>query len=373
MYPTKEQRKTLDKWFAASRRTYNSLVETFPKVSDKASLKQLREIGLDTSKHPWMKDVPGEIRDANVRDFEKAKRTHWAKFKKMTKHDKAKSFNAKFKFRSRRHRQQSLEVRGRDWGRKRGSFSSLFGHDKMKSSEPLPLKVEAAFRVTKDRLGRYYFCIPVPVEKSCDVNGPVSFHGVAALDPGVRTFQTIYDADGLCVEWGKNDFCAILRLCKHADVLQGKICKARRRKNSLHKAWLRLLERIRNKVKESHRKLASWLCKNYRAVLIPTFDTSRMLVKTKRVFGSKTARSMATWSHYSFKESLKQKAELYPWVTVIEVGEAYTSKTCSECGEIHWNLGKSKVFTCPACEFEGDRDICAAKNILLRYLTQIQN
>ncbi len=41
-------------------------------------------------------------------------------------------------------------MRGRDWGRKRGVFSSLFGADKISSSEPFPESLEAEFRVVVD-------------------------------------------------------------------------------------------------------------------------------------------------------------------------------------------------------------------------------
>jgi len=55
---------------------------------------------------------------------------------------------------------------------------------------------------------------------------------------------------------------------------------------------------------------------------------------------------------------LKVKAELFPWVKVVEVGEAYTFKTCEECGHIHQILGGNKTFRCPSW------------NKLVRYLTR---
>jgi hypothetical protein len=62
-------------------------------------------------------------------------------------------------------------------------------------------------------------------------------------------------------------------------------------------------------------------------------------------------------------------AELYSWCTVVECDEAYTSKTCGKCGKTHAKLGSNKTFKCPKCDHEADRDISAARNILLRYLT----
>ena len=51
------------------------------------------------------------------------------------------------------------------------------------------------------------------------------------------------------------------------------------------------------------------------------------------------------------------------------VGEVVVSKTCGRCGSIHSRLGGSKVFVCPQCSLECDRDLHAARNVLLRFLS----
>ena len=134
-------------------------------------------------------------------------------------------------------------------------------------------------------------------------------------------------------------------------------------------AWHRALFRIKNKVKALHRKISAWLCENYKVKLIPTFETSRMVRRANRKIRSKTARQMLTWSHYAFRAMLKDKAKLFPWVKVVEYIEAYTSKTCGNCGKIHHTLGGAKTFKCKHCKYVADRDISAARNILLRYLS----
>ncbi|CAG8769911.1 13679_t:CDS:2, partial [Racocetra persica] len=50
--------------------------------------------------------------------------------------------------------------------------------------------------------------------------------------------------------------------------------------------------------------------------------------------------------------------------------EEYTSKTYRFCGYVNHKLGGSKVFCCPKCKTELDRNINGARNILLRYLTK---
>jgi len=81
---------------------------------------------------------------------------------------------------------------------------------------------------------------------------------------------------------------------------------------------------------------------------------------------SKTARAMLSWGHYRFKEFLKFKGREYS-CNVIEVNEAYTSKTCSKCGKLQ-NIGSKKIFRCK-CGLEIDRDLNGAKNIYLRNIS----
>jgi putative transposase len=48
-----------------------------------------------------------------------------------------------------------------------------------------------------------------------------------------------------------------------------------------------------------------------------------------------------------------------------EIDEAYTSKTCSNCGFMNDNLGASKIFKCNICELKIDRDCNGARNIMI--------
>ena len=55
-------------------------------------------------------------------------------------------------------------------------------------------------------------------------------------------------------------------------------------------------------------------------------------------------------------------------VVVVEVSEAYTSKTCTKCGHIHTKLGGAKVFRCPKCNHRLPRDWQGALGVMLRAL-----
>ena len=174
--------------------------------------------------------------------------------------------------------------------------------------------------------------------------------GICALDPGVRTFMTAHDPRGRVWEWGNQDYGRIHRLCRAVDKLQSRWSQKgvnHKKRHKLQRAARRIRQKIRNLVDEMHKQLAKWLCENFRAILLPKFETSKMVRKGKRKLNSKTARAMLTWGHYRFRQRLLHRVRAYPGRHVIICDEAYTSKTCTRCGKIHHKLGGNKTFKCP--------------------------
>lgn len=77
---------------------------------------------------------------------------------------------------------------------------------------------------------------------------------------------------------------------------------------------------------------------------------------------------MLNWAHYRFELFLKHKAAEYNKV-VLDVCEAYTSKTVSWTGEILNNLGGKKVVT-GNDGFRLDRDLNGARGILIKSVVE---
>lgn len=259
--------------------------------------------------------------------------------------------------------QETLRIDARDWTQKRGEFSFL---KNVKSNEALPNKMEGELKISRTRNGHYYYRIVS--EKEIDTSEPS--YDIIALDPGVRTFQTGYGTNGVSIEWGWNDMKSVFKTLKYADELRSKFDKEpnRRRRKSQRVAWLKMLRKCRNKIDDLHRRLCAFLCRCYKVILLPEFGSKRMSDKTTRKIGKSSVRSMLTWGHYRFRELLKAKVQTKSGCTLIFCDEHWTSKTCGHCGFIHKNLGKSKTFHCPQCKSCFDRDIGAARNILLRFL-----
>jgi len=74
-------------------------------------------------------------------------------------------------------------------------------------------------------------------------------------------------------------------LGKYQDVLvvsNPKVIKMEKQLSTYNRAYLRLLLRLRYKIDKAHRKLATYLCRNVRVVLLPKFETSRMVKNADR-------------------------------------------------------------------------------------------
>ena len=102
------------------------------------------------------------------------------------------------------------------------------------------------------------------------------------------------------------------------------------------------------------------------SILLPTFESSQMVKHGRRKLRSKSVRQMLSWAHYRFKVFLKHKAFEYGKV-VLDVCEAYTSKTVSWTGEVIDRLGGAKTIIGNDGQTM-DRDINGARGIFLRAL-----
>lgn len=211
--------------------------------------------------------------------------------------------------------------------------------------------------------GEYYLIISEEVlPQQTDNQGRV-----VALDPGVRTFMTFLSENSF--GWlGNESNLQIQKLCFKLDKLISKISKAKsKQKKRLKKASDRLRAKIKHLVQELHHKIAKFLTDNFDVILLPTFETSQMVSKSKRKLRNKSVRQMLTLSHYEFKQFLKWKAWEKSKI-VIDCNEAYTSKTVSWTGEVINNLGGAKIVKSKQTGMSMNRDLNGARGIFLRAL-----
>jgi putative transposase len=230
---------------------------------------------------------------------------------------------------------------------------------KLKAYEPIPAPAGDC-RLELDH-GRWSLCVVVEADVCPDTQG----NRMVSIDPGVRSFVTFYSPFGVG-KIGEHDFSRIQRLCHHMDDLISRRAKEpnRRRRYRMGKALDRMRLKIHDLIDELHHKTALFFVTNFDIILIPKFETSKMVLRGKRKIRAKTVRSMLTFSHYKFQQFLRFKAREHGKI-VIAVDEAYTSKTCSWNGKIK-EIGGAKWIK--DGDIVVDRDYNGARGIYLRAL-----
>jgi putative transposase len=383
IYPETNLKLVYRKWLAACRWCYNQAIayqrDCFVKGEKQPSKYDLRDIVLKSCPD-WVGECPYSPREEAIFDAKTA-------FYKTATLNKS---NPRFK--SCREPVKSLKIGAKYWG----AFYSGKGENKIVAgfthyptikasvngktvrirdlqinpAEPLCGEMPSEFTILVDK-GRWFICFTVPFEVA--VNNNKNF---ISLDPGVRTFITGFDGENI-LEIGSGSISKIVIICQRLDKIQSLIAKSKGRNNKrlrwkLRKQSEALLTRIKNLTNEVHNKASAALTQNYKHIFLPTFETSKMVVKKKRKITSKTARNMLTWSHYRFKQTLKFHA-LKRGCVIHDVTEEYTSKTCSKCGHVHEKLGGNKKFKCPSCGHSLPRDWNGAINIFIKSLNDLTN
>jgi len=362
IFPSKEQREKLDKWFGSCRWVYNQCVNYIKCTESIPKEKELRDLFVSGKKLSDFADgVPYDVRDETLRDVIKNIQSNLAKKKKGT----IKKFSFKFK---KKKNTQSITIRQKHFNRKSGAYAWI-----MDLVTREPLSYDHDIRILKDSVGDYFFCIvknkKFRRERQARKFKKSNMEGIVSLDPGIRTFLTAYDPGRKTVlHIGKEIDKMIEKYLERIDILNQKINDLSIpyvKRSKFIKASRKLQRKIKNKIKTFHHQIAKFLCKNYKAIVIPQFNVKSIVMTDLQ---KKSKRELSILSHYRFREILKSKSEEYKYCKVVEVTEEYTSKTCGKCGNLHESLGSSKNYTCKKCKLEIDRDVNGARNIMIKTL-----
>ncbi len=336
------------------RWTYNQCVQ-FQK-NNKVNLKILREfcVNKDTDllkKENWVLKTPQSLRDNTLRKFIIGLKTNLKQNKQF-----------QMKFRNRRDISfRTLEINKREF--KTTLFPRFSNGIKIKTFENIP-ETEGSVIIKADRLWNFYIHIPIKWETEIkEILDPK----IISLDPGDRTFLTGFDTNRF-YNFHDSGWKKIDSKLKNLDYLLSKKSKISNKKKCKNKkkAIKRYITKIKRIRKEIHYKTASYLTKNFDIIILPTFKTENVA----KNLCSKVCRSLYTKSHFSFRQYLKFKCE-EKGKMLIDISEAFTSKTCSSCGTIKEDLKSSKVFNCLKCKMSLGRDFNASKNILMRYFCRL--
>ncbi|HEU5440447.1 MAG TPA: RNA-guided endonuclease TnpB family protein [Ktedonobacterales bacterium] len=95
-------------------------------------------------------------------------------------------------------------------------------------------------------------------------------------------------------------------------------------------------------------------------------DLQGIRERAKRTVGKRQRRVLHTWSFFQLRAFIAYKAAL-AGVRVVYVNPAYTSQTCSACGQCEKaNRHSQSKFLCRSCGFSAHADVNAAVNIRAR-------
>jgi len=409
LYPSKKQNERLKRMLGIFRWTYNQCVAYYKELNEKYENKKdvpndekvnlsnfrlrfVNKDGIEKMKKGWTFQLNYDSRDGAVQDFIAAWKINEKMYKeklekeenrlretgltiKQSKEQAKKNismFTMKFKSKKKKLT-ESLYIRERHYNQKKGNLSWL-KNIRTKSKHKVEIKYDT--RIIKDSIGRYYILMLKPLDKLKEE--PLIHKKVISLDPGVRSFMSGYDIDGKVVEFGNGDMRKIFRLLYGADKLQSKIYKKQennkqrfqhnhKRRENMKKAFRKIQCKVRNLIKDAHHKISKYLVENYDVVLLPKFNVSGMIKRGERKLRKKTVRQMCTWSHYKFRQIIESKSKRYGCF-ICPCDEYYTSKTCSQCGNINHKLKGEKEYNCKSCKSYFDRDFNGARNILIKFL-----
>lgn len=320
-----------------------------------------------------LEKIPYDIKREVIRDFFKGFNTQ-----KKLAYEKKRPFEMKYR---KKNRDQNFVL-----NKKHIKFISDYQIESYPTYWPKDLIFKQVLpdinhdcRVVWTRSNR--FCLMVSLDK---VLTPNLNSDVCALDPGVRTFQTTFDTQGISYQIGSGDYYSkiepLINIAQRMrdgnkrDFVEGKrifrSAKNSKEKKGLKRAALRVEQKISNLLLELRRKTVNFLCSRYKSVIIPKFETQRMCQKRNsngiwvRKVGKKTAEGLSRLSHYQFQQLLIAKGKQTG--TKIIIGhERSSTKTCTNCLALNNSIGGSERFDCSECGMSFGRDIQAARNILL--------
>jgi putative transposase len=345
-YPTPEQEKKLHEIFVIETQIYNEMVKKVNEINTydlKATEKSLRQVIHDLD-NLWKGKVYSKA-IYFVKEKLIANLKGLASLKKKGK--KVGTLKPKEKFAFLFYRQHGFKIYID------GVELSKFGKIKVLFHRPIEGKIKGV-GIKLDKDNKWYVYVvseitPKPLPKTGKV---------VAIDWGIDKLLTT--SDGIAIENPK----ILDKLEERIKKLQKALSRKKKGSKNYEKTRIKLAKLYkyaRNLINDYLHKVTTWLIENYDIIYVENISVKKLIQMNK---AKKLRRHILQANYFKFLEMLMYKAKLYG-KQVIKVSPKNTSKKCSRCGYINQKLTlDNRIFKCPKCGLEIDRDYNAALNIL---------
>lgn len=368
LYPTGEQKILIDKTFGCVRFVYNQTLENCKRLYEQSKRfpsknERMKNLVPLKEKYEFLKDVDAKALQQSVRNFNFA----------LDKFFKNRNYFGFPKFTSKRNQKQSYRT-PHDRGRA-GVLDNK--HIKLPKLGKVATKrfdmpeVYRIFNITveKTSTNKYYasICIETEVQPLPKTGKQVGF------DLGL--VDLLVGSDGTRFERPKFNYHNKDKLAKEQRKLSKMRAKLERAKLNLdecknyqkqkHKV-AKLYEHIANSAKDFNHKLSRKLVEEYDLIAMEDLNIEGMRKNHNLAYSISDVRWSQLLNFIKYKcswygKEFKQMDRFYA-----------SSKICSCCGTYHKDIVNSlsvREWNCPDCGTRHDRDVNAARNILLQALS----
>ena len=224
------------------------------------------------------------------------------------------------------------------------------GDVRLKEKNYLPTDQHILSATVSEHSGRWFVSVLTREEvKAPENNGPV-----IGIDLGVNSLATC--SDGVIFSNPK----ALRRNERKLAVLQRSLSRKVKGSCNRNKARRRVAKihgRIANIREDVIHKITTQLAKTKSVVVIEDLNNRGMMRNHK------LAKAISDASFGEFRRQLEYKAKWYGSRVVVADRWFPSTKGCSRCGIVKDMALSDRVYTCPVCGNEMDRDLNASKNL----------
>ena len=303
----------------------------------------------------WELETPKDIRAGAIRDMVKNHKTAFSQLKNR----QIRGFKMGF---CTKRDTPSIEIPKSSVKMNNGLFIyKNYIPDKIKLGKRQKLNFEIEFDCRLQLKNNQWFLL-IPMKTK--IEEVKERFGYCALDPGVRSFQTIYSEEAvLQIKVNKE---LVKKLQTKLDSFKSLRDRKLIPRHRLKRREMKIYCRLNNLIDDLHHKTINLLTQTYDHIILPSFESQEM-AKKRKIRGLN--RDLLQLKHFLFQQRLKAKCDIRKCSLDI-CTEEYTSQTCGVCGKINSVKGLD-VFSCSQCNLVVDRDVNGARNIAIKRINEL--